>query len=86
MPGQGTPFTAEAAGQGLLSWGIDPPVGTEAPSWRAWITKQLAASLTRPYASPAVDPLMAALTDIASVGVDPDHWIPSDVCWQANPA
>ena len=84
-PAQGTPFTAEAAGQGLLSWGIDPPVGTEAPSWRAWITRQLAASLTAPHASPAVDPVTAALTDIASVGVDPDHWIPSDVSWQANP-
>jgi hypothetical protein len=85
-PAQGTPFTAEAAGQGLLSWGIDPPLGNEPASWRAWITKQLAASLTAARTSPGVDPVSAALRDIAGVGVDPDHWNPSsDVCWQPNP-
>jgi hypothetical protein len=85
-PAQGTPFTAEAAGGGLLSWGVDPPLGGELESWRGWITKQLAASLTAPRTSPGVDPVSAALRDIASVGVDPDHWSPSaDVCWEPNP-
>ena len=85
-PAQGTPFTAEAAGHGLLSWGVDPPLGNEAASWRAWITKQLAASLTAPQTGPGGDPVSAALREIARAGVDPDHWIPSaDVCWQPNP-
>src|SRR5688572_16251176 len=31
---QGTPFTADAGGDGLLSWGVDPPDWTEGASWR----------------------------------------------------
>jgi hypothetical protein len=32
-PSHGVPFTAELAGEGLLSWGIDPPREAHAPSW-----------------------------------------------------
>lgn len=76
-PAQGVPFTAEAAGDGLLSWGVDPPAGDAAMSWRSWVTKQLAASLTSRPAAPGVDPVTAALADIRRAGVDPDRWLPS---------
>ena len=41
-PVQGVPYTAGARGDGLISWGCDPPAGSPAPSsargWRTWVT------------------------------------------------
>jgi hypothetical protein len=79
-PAQGVPFTAEAGGDGLLSSGVDPPAG-EATSWRAWITKRLAASLTAPRVS---DPVAAALADLRAAGVDPDRWLPGSAFASAS--
>jgi hypothetical protein len=76
-PPQGVPFTAEAGGNGLLSSGVDPPASEAATSWRSWVTKQLAASLSARRATPQVDPVTAALADIRRAGVDPDRWLPS---------
>jgi hypothetical protein len=75
-PAQGVPFTAEAGGNGLLSTGVDPPVGDAATSWRSWVTKRLAAGLTAPHSTPDHDPVAAALADIRRAGVDPDRWLP----------
>jgi hypothetical protein len=74
-PAQGVPFTTDAGDDGLLSWGVDPPLGNEAASWRAWVTKRLAASLTKRCAASHPDPAAAALDDIRRAGVDPERWI-----------
>lgn len=76
-PAQGVPFTAELGGNGLLSSGVDPPAGDAATSWRSWVTKGLAASLTARRGTPCVDLVAAALADIRLAGVDPDLWMPS---------
>jgi hypothetical protein len=77
-PPQGAPFTADTYGNGLLSSGVDPPAGEEAVSWRSWVTKRLAASLTAPRTTPGVDPVAAALDDIRRAGVDPVRWLAPD--------
>jgi hypothetical protein len=50
IPPHGVPFTAEIGGDGLLSWGVDPPrrEGGKArgeESWRLWLTHRLARAL-----------------------------------------
>jgi hypothetical protein len=71
---QPVPFTAEAGGDGLLSWGTDPPLGSGGLSWRAWITRQLAEGLT--CARPATDSeaVAAALRHVAAQGVECATW------------
>src|SRR6266536_3158828 len=69
--------TAQAAGNGLLSSGVDPPPGNAAASWRSWVTKRLAASLTAQRATPCEDPVAGALADIRLAGVDPKRWLPN---------
>jgi hypothetical protein len=76
-PAQGVPFTTEAGGNGLLSSGVDPPPGSTATSWRSWVTKRLAASLTARRATPREDPVAVALADIRLAGVDPARWLPN---------
>ncbi len=76
-PAQGVPFSTEAGGNGLLSSGVDPPPGTSVTSWRSWVTKRLAASLTARRATPCEDPVAAALADLRLAGVDPERWLPS---------
>lgn len=76
-PFQGVPFTTEIGGNGLLSTGVDPPLGGNATSWRSWVTKRLAASLTSQRARQSADPVAIALDDIRLVGVDPERWSPS---------
>jgi len=75
-PVQGVPFTADAGGNGLLSRGVDPPAQT-ATSWRAWVTKKLAASLVAGRAMPPGDRVSATLTEIRLAGVDPERWQPN---------
>jgi hypothetical protein len=73
-PPQGTPFTADAGGDGLLSWGIDPADRAAGASWRAWITRRLALALTT---TERADRVAAALDDMREAGVDPEHWTPA---------
>lgn len=73
-PAQGVPFTAELAGDGLLSWGVDPPAGGEAASWRAWVTRRLAAAVVAARPAAARDVADAALRTLAAAGVDPETW------------
>lgn len=61
IPPHGVPFTAEIGGDGLLSWGMDPPrrEGGLGPrgeeSWRLWLTHRLARALLAPRAEKAGD-------------------------------
>ncbi len=72
-PAQGVPFTTEFGSDGLLSWGIDPPLGAEAVSWRSWVTKRLATALL--IAAPdGSDRLGAVLNQMARSGVSPSNW------------
>jgi hypothetical protein len=81
----GVPFTAELAGQGLLSWGIDPsPMGEDGSwhrgeSWRLWVTNRLAVALAAAARSPGLDsePWEFALDRIRLEGVDPLTWTPA---------
>jgi hypothetical protein len=76
-PTQGVPFTTGAGGNGLLSSGVDPPPGNAATSWRAWVTKRLAASLTSRRGSPCEDAVEGAIAEIRLAGVDPERWHPN---------
>jgi hypothetical protein len=83
-PAHGTPYTAELGGDGLISWGCDPPPGSAAarvaPSWRSWVARQLADGLAR-QRSPGIEPWQRALEDVARAGVDPLTWAPMPELW-----
>jgi hypothetical protein len=72
----GVPFSAELAGDGLLSWGGDPPrdagpAGADPESWRLSVCRRLAEHLTAATAAglPALSPSQYALTRLAMDGV-----------------
>jgi hypothetical protein len=80
----GVPFTCEAGLDGLLSWGIDPPVPAHsttglADSWRTWITTRLASGIVqaRRAGLPAPRAQLAALHCARAVGVDTTSWAPT---------
>jgi hypothetical protein len=82
-PAHGVPFTAELAGGGLLSWGIDPPPRDRAnswlerESWRLWLTNRLALALLSARRSPGdMEPWRFALRRVRLEGVDTDTWTP----------
>ena len=75
-PAQGTPFTSDLGGNGLLSTGVDPPASNPPVSWRSWITKRLADSLTAHLGMPRDQLVAAILADIRAAGIDPDLWQP----------
>jgi hypothetical protein len=89
-PPHGVPFTAELAGGGLLSWGVDPPVeeqsfGSQArESWRLWVTNRLATALLACKASPvsAVEPWQFALERLRLEDIDTDTWTPATFIWR----
>lgn len=73
-PVQGVPFTAEEGGDGLLSSGVDPPLGDTAASWRAWVTARLAAGLVARRGRPPANAVAGTLSDLRSAGVDTGRW------------
>lgn len=83
-PVQGVPYTAELGGDGLISWGCDPPAGSSGaaigPSWRTWVTRLLAEGLASPRPS-GIEPCQVALDRIALAGVDPHTWTPAADLW-----
>lgn len=94
VPPHGVPFTAEIAGDGLISWGIDPPrqqqalAWQERESWRLWITNQLATALlmARGYKPGPVEPWQFALECLRLRGVDTQFWRPlGDLGWSNVP-
>lgn len=92
-PAQGVPFTAAMAGDGLLSWGIDPPreqqtLGwQERESWRLWVTNRLATALLAAKANPmtGVEPWQFAMERLRLEGVDTEAWAPAETIWQHGP-
>lgn len=88
-PAQGVPFTAEIAGEGLLSWGMDPPRDRSTPdwnrsqSWRSWVTNRLAVSLLSATVAPldGVKPWKFALDRLQLEGVDTGTWAPTQAIW-----
>lgn len=90
LPAQGIPFTAEIAGDGLLSWGMDPPAQERVlpwqavKSWRSWIARRLAIALIAAQArtSDAIPAWQFALERLRLEGVDVDRWVPSPTLWR----
>jgi hypothetical protein len=87
MPAQVVPFTAPADGDGLVSWGIDPPRSEhvsnwQGTSWRRWLTDRLAVALTAARAAGAPSGVPFALQRIALEGVDVQSWTPAAMPWE----
>ncbi len=88
-PAHGVPFSAEIAGDGLLSWGVDPPAHTQAlrwqerESWRLWVTNRLATYLLAAKASSSrtMEPWVFALERLRLEGVDTASWTPTASMW-----
>ncbi len=83
---QGVPFTAEIGGQGLLSWGVDPPRNQyavswlERESWRARICNHLATALMQARISGCEDAGAAcgfARERLRLEGIDVATWAPT---------
>lgn len=85
MAAHGVPFTCELHGEGLLSWGMDPPKRTqvlpwqERQSWRLWVVNKLATALLAAKAQPshAVEPWKFALERVRLDGIETNSWTPS---------
>lgn len=82
----GVPFTAQLSGDGLLSWGADPPRTdtSQRGSWRLWLAGKLAAHFEagrRSHTSGATWPFV--LDRIRLDGVNPDTWMPDAGLWSS---
>ena len=88
MPAQGVPFTSEIGGDGLLSWGVDPPREESAgggESWRLWLTHRLARALiSAKTAGGDSEPWRFALERVRLEGVDTDTWTPGAMLWKRS--
>jgi hypothetical protein len=88
----GVPFTADLGGDGLLSWGVDPPAEGEVlpwlgrESWRLWVTNRLAVALitTSTEKTANLEPWQFALRRLQLEGVDTRSWTPSGADWQRS--
>jgi hypothetical protein len=83
---QGVPFTSEIGGDGLLSWGVDPPAaergaGGGRESWRLWLTHRLARALLSARAAATPEPWKFALERVRLEGVDTESWTPAASLW-----
>jgi hypothetical protein len=92
-PVHGVPFTAELAGDGLLSWGIDPPAERTVPwlereSWRQRVTNQLATALLLAKSSGVTElpPWRFAIERLRLEGVETQTWTPSRSLAWAEPS
>lgn len=78
-PAQGVPFTSEIGGEGLISWGVDPPVASqsvpwlERESWRSRICNLLGTAL-----AVGKTPRFA-MERLRVEGIDPDTWAPNSL-------
>ena len=83
--------SAEISGDGLLSWGMDPPAQGrvvawhEQESWRLWVARRLALAMVgaRSTGSAELSPAEFALERLRHDGVDVDGWTPSASLWRA---
>jgi hypothetical protein len=93
-PAHGVPFTAEVAGAGLLSWGIDPPTEQhsvpwlERESWRLRICNRLATalSLAKASAPTGISAWRFAVDRLRLEGIDTETWAPTRALTWAEPA
>jgi hypothetical protein len=84
VPAQGVPFTSEIGGDGLLSWGMDPPAARSwngRESWRLWLTHRLARALLSARGAAAPEPWRFALERLRLEGVDTASWTPAASLW-----
>lgn len=93
-PPHGVPFTAEVGGDGLLSWGMDPPRREGGPgprgeaSWRLWLTHRLARALLalrdgdKTAATGGEEPWRLALERLRLEGVSTETWTPGPRLWR----
>jgi hypothetical protein len=92
IPAHGVPFTAEITGNGLLSWGMDPPQSErmlawqEPESWRLWVVRRLAAAMIAAQvdARSSMPPWEFALERLRHEGVDVEGWVPSTSIWHSK--
>lgn len=87
VPVQGVPFTAEIGGDGLVSWGVDPPASERSPwggreSWRFWLAHRLARALLAARSEPGPEPWRFALERLRLEGIDTDTWTPGALLWK----
>ena len=89
----GVPFTAVIDGDGLLSWGVDPPDSARAlswlgrESWRLWLATKLGAALAFAKSESSrgtTEPWRFAVERVRRLGVDVERWTPTDVLWSAT--
>jgi hypothetical protein len=88
----GVPFSSELSGDGLLSWGMDPPSTArvvswhERESWRLWLARRLAAAMVAADASPdaSMGPAAFAVERLRHEGVDVEGWTPSAALWRST--
>jgi hypothetical protein len=84
VPAQGVPFTSEIGGDGLLSWGMDPPASERTwagrESWRLWLTHRLARALLAARGA-AEEPWRFALERLRLEGIDTATWTPASSLW-----
>jgi len=93
-PAHGVPFTAEIAGAGLLSWGIDPPeeknsvAWLERESWRQRICNQLGTALSLAKVSTQSEILAwrFAMDRLRLEGIDTETWAPTRALAWAGPS
>ena len=86
---QGVPFSAEIAGDGLLSWGMDPPRSARVlswqdhDSWRLWVVRRLARAIVTAQSEPDGGAAASryAVERLRLDGVDVDAWTPSNATW-----
>jgi hypothetical protein len=92
-PAHGVPFTAEIAGAGLLSWGMDPPAEKnsvawlERESWRQRICNQLGTALSLAKASVQTGTMAwrFAVDRLRLEGIDTETWAPTRALAWAEP-
>jgi hypothetical protein len=90
VPAQGVPFTSEIGGDGLVSWGMDPPrsertaLSKRPESWRLWLTHRLAQALLSARAAGAgeAEPWRFALERVRLEGIDTESWTPGGSLWR----
>jgi hypothetical protein len=86
IPAQGVTFTSEIGGNGLLSWGVDPPREETSfgggESWRLWLTHRLSRALLSARSEP--EPWRFALERVRLEGVDTDTWTPGALLWKRS--
>jgi hypothetical protein len=86
---QGTPFTADITGTGILSWGVDPPTGSptvygkEGHSWRTFVAGRLASALLagKSAHSSEKELLRYVFQRAKFDGIDAATWAPAANIW-----